>query len=1050
MRLKRVHAKRAGVAVASMALLAVLDVRADAQTVPIQDFSLLQSERSGALCRAVRDYEDPAAQVPGGKAWALRCRGWEVALGHFYSFDRDTARAIGTGGLWPTELAKRASCEAFGQATDATGLPGVMRANCRSIPGGASYQAYQSARGSTVAVAEGFAPLSDVIESGLKIITGAEPPPAPSAQLRSAGLGLVRQDTEGSSFVATADAAQQSADYLSNRAYVTNHGWLFDDAEQIASALTQSMMLSPSDRALALLNIALNISNQGRFDEAEPRFAEALLAVEAANNPLLKALSLNYQSLHFLNRRRSDDARRAAQQAVQARAEIARTGQGAGAAASLMPVAGGFEISAVLAASLNERQRVTGLGVAGLTLAERMRIQDAQAYYVMGMADIQARQGANARMMLVQADMLLTDQRLARSGAWLRTRVFGALASLDMAEGNAAQAHDRLTQAIQMIRLDGSLQGTPAEAALYLDLAAAEAASNMADRALLDYQTGFDLMRESRGTLGDSADAAARYFDFLIARAASDPANARQYASRFFDTAQIIVSAATGQTIARRSARLANSGSSSGVLERGLEDLRREITIKTANIRRQQDSGMYSDELRTADQADLRVLQEQETALLQQLIQSNPRYGQLISESATLDRLQTALTAGEIYVKTAVVGARGYGVAVTQQSARIYSFDLSRAQAQDMVVRLRRPFDAERTLPRFDVALSYDLFSKVFGPVQNEVRQARHLIYEPDGALISFPASAFIVDAASVTTYKEREAQLLNRTANPDLYAGLAWLGRNTEVSLSVSPTAFLQVRSLPPSRAARPFLGLGAPSTMGVTDPRLFSLLVNPRDTVRAGQCEQFRSAMARLLPEVRGMDQLIRAVGQRYNAAATDLALGTNFTDVGLRGRNDFGNYRVVFFGTHGLLPNTGDCLPEPALVTSLGPGNSDGLLDASEILDLRLDAELIVLAACNTGGVGAANPDRTGLTGSGEALGGLARDFIYAGGRSLVISQWSVDQVATVELMNRIFAQGASSQANALNRSQQALMDRREFSHPYFWAAFSLLGDGARPMV
>jgi CHAT domain-containing protein len=134
----------------------------------------------------------------------------------------------------------------------------------------------------------------------------------------------------------------------------------------------------------------------------------------------------------------------------------------------------------------------------------------------------------------------------------------------------------------------------------------------------------------------------------------------------------------------------------------------------------------------------------------------------------------------------------------------------------------------------------------------------------------------------------------------------------------------------------------------------------------------------------------------------------------------------------------------------VTSLGPGDSDGFLDASEILDLRLDAELIVLAACNTGGVGTANPDRTGLTGSGEALGGLARDFIYAGGRSLVVSQWSVDQAATVQLMNRIFAQGAAGQADALQRAQQALMDVRQFSHPYFWAGFSLLGDGARQMV
>src|SRR5262245_41405866 len=252
MKRKRFHVPATGVAVASIALLAISGERAVAQTTPTQDFSLAQSQRSGAVCRAIRDFEDAAAQVPGGRAWAIRCRGWEVALGHLYFFDRDAARATGAGGLWRTELAKRANCGAFAETA------GVTRAECRSIPGGTSYQAYQSARGSTVVVAEGFAPIGDVIESGLRILTGAESPAPLSGQLRT-GLGLVRQETEATSFVTIADAAQQSADYLSNRAYVTNHGWLFDDAEEVALALTQSSTLSPPDRALAQLNFALNI-----------------------------------------------------------------------------------------------------------------------------------------------------------------------------------------------------------------------------------------------------------------------------------------------------------------------------------------------------------------------------------------------------------------------------------------------------------------------------------------------------------------------------------------------------------------------------------------------------------------------------------------------------------------------------------------------------------------------------------------------------------------------------------------------------------------------
>jgi CHAT domain-containing protein len=175
----------------------------------------------------------------------------------------------------------------------------------------------------------------------------------------------------------------------------------------------------------------------------------------------------------------------------------------------------------------------------------------------------------------------------------------------------------------------------------------------------------------------------------------------------------------------------------------------------------------------------------------------------------------------------------------------------------------------------------------------------------------------------------------------------------------------------------------------------------------------------------------------------------LGSNFTDANLLTRQDLNNYKVVFFGTHGLLPTKEDCLPEPALVTSLGGGDSDAFLDASEIVQLRLDADLVVLAACDTGGRGSESADRTGLTGSGEALGGLARDFIYAGSRGLVVSQWSVDLNATVGLLTAFFNTRSENQAGAFRRAEVTLMDSKKFSHPYYWAAFSLIGDGARPM-
>jgi CHAT domain-containing protein len=191
------------------------------------------------------------------------------------------------------------------------------------------------------------------------------------------------------------------------------------------------------------------------------------------------------------------------------------------------------------------------------------------------------------------------------------------------------------------------------------------------------------------------------------------------------------------------------------------------------------------------------------------------------------------------------------------------------------------------------------------------------------------------------------------------------------------------------------------------------------------------------------------VRAVAASVGGASpNDIVVGAGFTDDSLRARTDLSDYKVLYFATHGLLPQPSACLPEPALMTSVGGGDSDGLLDSSEILDLKLDADLVVLSACDTGG-GGGDSATTGLQGGGEALGGLTRAVIYAGGRSLIVSHWSVDSAATVKLMTGMFASGAPSKALALTQSQIMLQQAEEFSHPYYWAPFTIVGDGSRPL-
>jgi CHAT domain-containing protein len=281
----------------------------------------------------------------------------------------------------------------------------------------------------------------------------------------------------------------------------------------------------------------------------------------------------------------------------------------------------------------------------------------------------------------------------------------------------------------------------------------------------------------------------------------------------------------------------------------------------------------------------------------------------------------------------------------------------------------------------------------------------------------------------------------------------VAWLGARLDSSLVLSAASFMQSRAFSPSHARQTFLAFADPAS-AKAEPRAYASVLKRSGTITGGNganvCEGTRQALLRLpeLPDT--ADEVRKVSASLHEANNNDLLIGKAFTDDAVKARSDLNDFKVLYFATHGLLPQPSACLPEPALVTSVGQGaDSDGLLDASEILDLKLDADLVVLSACDTGGAGSEATDLTGLQGGGEALGGLTRAVIYAGGRALVVSHWSVDSAATVRLMTGLFSTQSGSEAEALQQAQVALQQSPDWSHPYFWAPFTIVGDGARAM-
>jgi CHAT domain-containing protein len=1025
-----------GVALSALAAAAQAETRAD--LIPLG-----RSAASGAVCEALRDYEDPVVQAQGRRAWNVRCRGWDVSLGRLYVLPDAPAHQA-----WDKSLAARATCAAP-KSESIAGLGAVARRACRT-PTNATYVAYGAGKGRRLYAAEGASQIADVLESGLKIVAGvAKPPKAAEVQVSAASAEIAADFGGASGGLARAQAAA-AADpaRLRARAYVQNNEWRFDQAEtdfQALAADAQARNAPPREQGEALLNLALNVSNTGRFAEAERIFAMADAQVTAAADPLLTAEAVSYKALHLRNQGKFADAVQAARAALKAQ-DAARAARGlSGKGPAVVAVStGDVAIGPDLAHALNTRAGGRGLfGGGGASVADQLLVQDAQAWEVIGSSLAAQGDKAGARAAYANAGALLAQGEQAGAlNVWLRSRVEADLAELDLADGHPGPAADRLATSIQILRARHA--GTATEGGLLLALGRAQMAAGREDAALDSFGRAFSLFQSQRGSLGASADAAEPYFDLLLKRMASDPAKAADYRQRFFAASETVVSNATAQTVSKLAARVASGDGAITGLVRGLDDTKRELRATEARIANAQAQGAYTGEAKTALDEQLKTLQQQSDTLESQLLAANPRYAQLVAATAVLADLQKALHKDEAYLKIVLLGGHGYGMLVTANDAKAYRIDLSRDQAARAVRTIRSPFEAEDNLPAFDIAKSYALFQQLAGPVRGELLAARHLVYEPDGALIALPVATLVTaDPAPLLAG-------LAAGKEPD-YRKVAWLGARMDSSLVLSAPSFMQSRAFAPSRAKQSFLAFADPAS-AKSEPRAYSSLLKRSASFAGAQaasvCENTRQALLKL-PDLPDTADEVRKVGATI-AGGEQIVTGQTFTDEAVRTRSDLGDYKILYFATHGLLPQPSACLPEPALVTSVGPeADSDGLLDASEILDLKLDADLVVLSACDTGGAGSDATDVTGLQGGGEALGGLTRAVIYAGGRALIVSHWSVDSAATVRLMTGLFSAQAPSEAEALQRAQHTLQQSADWSHPYFWAPFTIVGDGARPM-
>jgi CHAT domain-containing protein len=365
---------------------------------------------------------------------------------------------------------------------------------------------------------------------------------------------------------------------------------------------------------------------------------------------------------------------------------------------------------------------------------------------------------------------------------------------------------------------------------------------------------------------------------------------------------------------------------------------------------------------------------------------------------------------------------------------------------------------AGEALP-FDLARAHELYRALFGQMEDLIR-GKQLLVVPSGALTAIPFQVLVTEPPAAAR------------ADAKAYATAAWLTKRHAITVLPSVASLKALRQFAKdSKATQPFVGFGNPLLSGPNGrdrtawarqsckTQSAQVRVASRGA-RSPISKFFRGGLANVeeirtqypLPET--ADELC-AVARSRGADDGAVYLGERASEAmvkRLSASNKLAQARVVHFATHGLLAGETEMLTatktEPALLLTpprAASEEDDGLLTASEIAQLKLDADWVVLSACNTA---AGDSDRPGA----EALSGLARAFFYAGARTLLVSHWAVNSDATVRLITKTFDEFQTNpkigRAEALRASMLALLRMGGgYAHPANWAPFVVVGEGAR---
>jgi CHAT domain-containing protein/tetratricopeptide (TPR) repeat protein len=819
------------------------------------------------------------------------------------------------------------------------------------------------------------------------------------------------------------------AELLVNVAEVYRVGARFDDAlatyKRVVAIRERAFGPDHPNVGQALIMIGVTLVDDGRLADAEATFKRVLVIAEKSRNPAYIAPALNNLAGVYAEQGRHADAVAYSERAV---AEMTRAVKSDDPELATQldnlglhyhAVGRDKEAEALFRRVLAIRQKAAQRSGPSQGTDENLAIvliSFAKLYRDLGRFD-------DAEKLYLQSVDLF--QRWRGRDQTILVAPLSGLGGLYRREGKYAEAEAVYRRLLAIAENSFSSAREPTTAAALNDLTGVYVAQGRYGEALPLVRTGI--------VAGTAATDAA-----LPALFGAEVSHLIGHDQALDDSLNVVQRAkgnAAGEAVKALNARLASGSGRLAELVRNDQDLAAES--KTLDKELVAVVGAPSAQRDAAIEQTIRnriaVIAQQRDQLSKVFEREFPDYAALSQPAAlTASDVQGLLAADEAVIVISL-GAKSYVWALSREKAEWKDVAVPGDEIARQVSVLRTQLDPDHPKP-FDPRASFVLYREVLSPVEDVLRGKKRLSFVLDGALTSLPPQLLVESDPA-----DKDLRHVN------------WLIRQHAVTVLPSVETLKIMRSkIRTSAVQKPLIGFADPLFNPDTPRPSAGVLASLTASRGIQGTVADLSTLKTALPQLPDTADELKRVGAGVAANPADLFFGRDATETRVK-QLALDQYRIVYFATHGLLAgevqNFAKLSAEPALVLSLPLQPTtldDGLLTASEVTQLKLDAEWVVLSACNT-----ASGDKPGA----EALSGLARAFFYAGGRSLLVSNWVVESDSTVALMTGTFAAASDpklSHAEALQKSMLAMIDNPQhlaWADPKYWAPFVVVGEPGR---